>query len=192
MREWNFRADSASADLLVATERHLPGRESEEHDTIRFQELFDSCEESGFIFRLNVFDDIVDEYDVETFVSGWHGQEIPACELSGHIPFCEIFLGVFYLVGCQIDACDGTSYLSERQQVAALTAADLQDTCFRPDVLEFPEIVDVKFPGSLSQLPEVPFPVPVSFLHNVINNNFYARKCKSVYFFSIFVFIKTI
>ena len=40
MHKRNFGADTAPTDLLVASERHLPGRESEEHDSVRLQELF--------------------------------------------------------------------------------------------------------------------------------------------------------
>ena len=165
--ERHFGAEPTPADLLVAAERHLPGRESEEHDSVGIQEFLYACEESRFVLRLDVFDHVVDQHDVETVIPRRHAQKVSADELTGHIPFGEIFLGVFYLVGSQVYACHGAARLGERQQVSALAAADLQHPCPVPDTLESPKIVNVKFPGSLGQLPEIPFSVRVSLLHGV-------------------------
>ena len=151
----------------MATERHLPGRESEEHDSVGFQESLYAGEEGRFVIRLDVLDHIVDQHDVETVVPSGHIQKVSADELARHIPFCEIFLGVGYLVGSQVYACHGASRFGERQKISALAAADLQNTCSVSDVLELPEIVNVKLPGSLGQLPEIPFSVCVSLLHSV-------------------------
>lgn len=112
-----------------------------------------------------MFDHIVDQHDVETVVPSGHIQKVSADELARHIPFGEIFLGVGYLVGSQVYACHGASRFGERQKVPALAAADLQHPCPGSDVLELPEIVNVKLPGSLRQLPEIPFSVCVSLLH---------------------------
>ena len=112
-----------------------------------------------------MLDHIVDQHDVETVVPRRHIQKVSADELARHIPFGEIFLGIFYLVGSQIDARHAASRLGERQKVSALAAADLQHPCSGSDVLELPEIVNVKLPGSLGQLPEIPFSVCVSLLH---------------------------
>ena len=108
---------------------------------------------------------IVDQDDVKTAVTRRHIQKVSADELSRHIHFAEIFLGMLYLVGGQVNARDGASRFGERQKVSALAAADLQHPCSGSDVLELPEIVNVKLPGSLGQLPEIPFPVCVSLLH---------------------------
>ena len=110
---------------------------------------------------------IVDQDDVKTVVPSGHIQKVSADELARHIPFGEIFLGIFYLVGSQIDARHAASRFGERQKISALAAANLQHPCSVSDILELPEIVDVKLPGSLRQLPEIPFSVCVSLLHNV-------------------------
>lgn len=167
VHERNFGADTAPTYLLMATERHLPGRESEEHDSVGFQELLYAGEEGRFVIRLDVLDHIVDQHDVETVVPSGHIQKVSADELARHIPFGEIFLGIFYLVGSQIDARHAASRFGERQKISALAAANLQHPCSGSDVLELPEIVNVKLPGSLRQLPEIPFPVCVSLLHSV-------------------------
>lgn len=164
----NFGADTAPTDLLVASERHLPGRESEEHDSVRLQELLYAGEEGRFVFRLDVLYHIVDQDDVKTVVPSGHIQKVSADELARHIPFGEIFLGIFYLVGSQIDARHAASRFGERQKISAFAAADLQHPCSGSDVLELPEIVNVKLPGSLRQLPEIPFSVCVSLLHSAM------------------------
>ena len=114
-----------------------------------------------------MLDHIVDQDDVKTAVTRRHIQKVSADELARHIPFCEIFLGVGYLVGSQVYACHGASRFGERQKISALAAANLQHPCSGSDVLELPEIVNVKLPGSLRQLPEIPFSVCVSLLHSV-------------------------
>lgn len=151
----------------MATERHLPGRESEEHDSVGLQEFFQTKEKGRLVLRLDVLYDIVDQHDVEAVFPSGHIQKVSADELARHIPFCEIFLGVGYLVGSQVYACHGASRFGERQKISALAAANLQHPCSGSDVLEFPEIVNVKLPGSLGQLPEIPFSVCVSLLHSV-------------------------
>lgn len=163
--ERDFGAEPAPTDLLVASERHLPGRKSEEHDCVWLQELPDAGEEGRFVLWLDVLDHIVDQHDVETVFPSGHIQEVSADELAGHIPRGEIFLGIVYLVGGQIDACHRASRLGERQKVSALAAADFQHPCPSSDVLESSKVINVKLPGSLCQLPEVPFSVRVSRLH---------------------------
>ena len=111
---------------------------------------------------------IVDQDDVKTAVTRRHIQKVSADELARHIPFGEIFLGVGYLVGSQVYACHGASRLGERQKISALAAANLQHPCSGSDILELPEIVNVKLPGSLGQLPEIPFSVCVSLLHSAM------------------------
>lgn len=138
MHKRDLGADTAPADLLVTAERHLPGRKAEEHDSVRLQELLYAREEGRFVLRLDVLDHIVDQDDVKTVFPRRHIQEVSADEFAWHIPFCEIFLGVLYLVGGQVDARHGASCLSERQKVPALAAADLQHPCSVPDILELP------------------------------------------------------
>ena len=109
MHKRNFRAESATADLLMAAERHLPGREAEEHDSVGLQEFFQTKEKGRLVLRLDVLYDIVDQHDVEAVFPRRHIQKIPADELSRHIHFAEIFLGMLYLVGGQVNARDGAS-----------------------------------------------------------------------------------
>ena len=165
MHKRDLGADTAPADLLMPSERHLPGRKAEEHDSVRLQELLYAREEGRFVLRLDVLDHIVDQDDVKTVFPRRHIQEVSADEFAWHIPFCEIFLGVLYLVGGQVDARHAASHFGERKKVPSLAAADLQYPCSVPDILELPEVVDVKLSGSLRQLPEIPFPVCVSLLH---------------------------
>ena len=99
MHKRNFGTDTAPTYLLMATERHLPGREAEEHDSVGLQEFFQTKEKGRLVLRLDVLYDIVDQHDVEAVFPRRHIQKIPADELSRHIPFGEIFLGIFYLVG---------------------------------------------------------------------------------------------
>ena len=44
----------------MAAERHLPGRESEEHDSVGLQEFFQTKEKGRLVLRLDVLYDIVD------------------------------------------------------------------------------------------------------------------------------------
>lgn len=168
VHERNFGADTAPTDLLVASERHLPGREAKEHDSVGFQELLYAGEEGRFVIRLDVLDHIVDQHDVETVVPSGHIQKVSADELARHIPFGEIFLGIFYLVGSQIDARHAASRFGERQKISALAAANLQHPCSGSDALEILKVVDVEFLGSLRQLLEIPFSVCVSLLHSAM------------------------
>lgn len=104
VHERDLGADFAFADLLVAAERHLPGREAEEHDSVGFQELLDAGEERRLVLRLDVLYHIVDQHDVEAVLPRGHIQKVSADEFARDIPFCEIFPGVLYLVGGQVDA----------------------------------------------------------------------------------------
>ena len=65
MVEWHFRAHFAPADLLVSAERHLPGRESEKYDSVLFQIEAQACEKCILAFGFDMFNDIVDQHDIE-------------------------------------------------------------------------------------------------------------------------------
>ena len=60
-----------AAYLLMPSERHEPGGESQEGDASRRQGLLDQPYESSLVFRRDVFDDIVDKDQVEHPLRSW-------------------------------------------------------------------------------------------------------------------------
>ena len=64
--------DHAATNLLMTSERHLPRRKTDEYKSPESQEVTYMSQESLFLYRLYMFYDIVQEYEIVTlFVTFW-------------------------------------------------------------------------------------------------------------------------
>lgn len=59
----------ANSYLLMSSERVVPGREAEEHDATLFEKVFDMKHKILFVRRLDMFYNIMNEYEVELILS---------------------------------------------------------------------------------------------------------------------------
>ena len=117
---------AVGAHLLVAAEGHLPGGESDESEAgAGFQIRPHAAHE--LLLVPDMLDDVVAKNQVKLpfqFLDGENirGQEAPLHPCPGEKLLC----GPYFILG-QIYSEHGAAGLGERQQIASLTAADLQD-----------------------------------------------------------------
>lgn len=86
--------------------------------------MFDKC-----MFVSNMLDNIMQQYDIKSFIlSHWWsmGEKITADKVSPHVIFLEIMLCLLNTGFAHVYPNYLTSPLGEREQVAALTASNLQ------------------------------------------------------------------
>mgnify|MGYP006886357661 FL=1 len=161
MHERNRGADSASANLLVASERHLPGREAEKYYSVRFQVILAPEEKRFFSIRFDMLDDIVNQYDVEPAVLGeWVVcQEIGTGKLALYIARSEKFSRIFDFARSQVQSGHRAARFRERKQVSAFAAAYFQNPGVAVNVFEPLEIVDIELAGSACKFIEISFSV---------------------------------
>jgi hypothetical protein len=128
MDKRQFRGQ-ADTELLMATKRIVPRRETEEHDAAASQETMNVHEEMVLIRWRYVFNDIVNKYQVEAFgICRWLGigHKVMTNESTFLAKLLKKRNSLLYPPAVNIDARYGAVEAGKRQQVAAFTAAYFQ------------------------------------------------------------------
>ena len=165
--EGKFRG-KAPTNLLMAAERHLPGRKTEEDQSVLFQKRSDMLEKLALVRLFDVLDDIVDEYEVETLVLGrrFLGEdEILADESAVLLCIGEEFASLQDPRLAEVDARHLAADFGKGQQVSALATADFQHTRLLGKADFRAQIVEIESPRRVGQFREILLSVLMSFLH---------------------------
>lgn len=167
MDEGQVGKQGMMANLLVATEGHLPGRKGDKKEAAGRQEMLDSGEQLPFV--CNVLDDVVHQDKVEGLFCHWCIlQDVGSEESTFCFGLTEETTCLFNTRGSQVDACHPATGLCERQKVATFAASYFQYTSLGRDADKRLHIGNVVKAAGLYLLAEVEFSVLMSLLHVVL------------------------
>ena len=124
----------ANSYLLMSSERVVPGREAEEHDATLFEKVFDMKHKILFVRRLDMFYNIMNEYEVEPICFSFGNfckEEILADKRAFLMTLCEEILCLFNALLTDVYSCHLTAIFCEGKQVTSLATADFQNTGVR-------------------------------------------------------------
>lgn len=124
----------ANGYLLMPAERVVPGRKTKKHDAILFEEVFYMKHENLFVRRINMFYNIMNEYEVELVCFSFGNfckEEVLADKYPLLMVFCKESLCFFNALLADVYSCHLTAFFCEGKQVASLATADFQDTGIR-------------------------------------------------------------
>ena len=120
-----MRQHLIAAVLLMASERHLPGWESEERKALRAQIQPHPAHE--LLLVLYVLYNIVADYQVKLSLQFLDRKYIRSHKTALHTFFCKKTLSSLYFPLRHIHTKNPAACLSKRQQIAALAATYLQN-----------------------------------------------------------------
>ena len=124
----------ANGYLLMPAERVVPGRKTEKHDAILFEKVFDMKHKILFVRRLDMFYNIMNEYEVELIcfsLGNFCKEEILADKCAFLMTLCKEILCFFNTLLADVYSCHLTAFSCEGKQVTSLATADFQDTGIR-------------------------------------------------------------
>jgi len=84
MKKRQVRKQPATANLLMPTERHLPGRESHEQHAARLQEIADGLKETVLVG--DVLNNIMDNNQIKTMLQMVYSKNIGSYQFNIRIP----------------------------------------------------------------------------------------------------------
>lgn len=131
MDKGKFPCQTAT-NLLMAAERHLPRRETEENQSVGLQKRSDMLEKLAFVGFFDVFNDIVDEDEIEALVVGrrFLGENEILAEKRGFLACLgEKFACLRNARLTEVDARHLTADFGKGQQVSAFATTDFQHAC---------------------------------------------------------------
>ena len=165
--EGKFRGKTPT-NLLMAAERHLPSRKTEENQSVLLQKRSDMLEKLAFVRLFDVLNDIVDEDEVETLVLGRRllgKDEILADERGVLLRLGEKFPSLLNARLAEVDARHLAADFGKGQQISALATADFQHARLLRQADFRAQIVEVEIPRRVGQFREILLSVLMSFLH---------------------------
>ena len=131
MDKGKFPCQTAT-NLLMTAERHLPRRKTEENQSVGLQKRSDMLEKFAFVRFFDVFNDIVDEDEVEALVVGrrFLGENEILAEERGFLACLgEKFACLRNARLTEVDARHLTADFGKGQQVSAFATTDFQHAC---------------------------------------------------------------
>ena len=164
MHKGQHLADLAAADLLMAAERHLPGREGNHHQPSLRETLRRAADELRLEGRLNVLYHVVQNHDI---VAAAMLRKLAIQEgLAGEFPLKarlrEEACGIVNLARGDVSAPHAAAPAGERQQITSLAAADFQHGNALHYGLELGDIGDEELLGSAGKFIEITTSVCIS------------------------------
>lgn len=160
--------DSAAAYLLMSAERHLPSRKRHEDDAVACEELRQQRQETPFV--ADVLDYVVADDDVKRALQFFQQENIRCYEITPRVTARKEFPCIGYPPLVDVNAQRVASHLGEREQIATVSATNLQYAAVLIEPFELPDVWYKVFPAGLCQFVEIECPVRVTFLHVLYTN----------------------